>query len=153
MKKYFYFILALFSISAGCVIYNPERVGILSLIVYKSYNNIFHRVKFEDIRHKLRHRASKHISFRNEHWNGFEIIEDAFMFEEIYWCKYSYINSLGVRVVNIDKAEVLWKTWEYYYLEFDKDFKTEEHLRGEALRNEWLQLKYSKLTSPFFIIK
>lgn len=117
--------------------YEKEYVGIRYLVIKQSIKNIFYPTTFEDFKPYLKFASYVKLSRWNNH-TIIEIIDDAFSFEYHYWCKYKYVDKNGNIGVNIDHVIHNWKPWEYYYLEYDKNFLTEEHKKAMTLRQEWI---------------
>jgi hypothetical protein len=136
-RTLFYSILLLFTICSLLIISNPKRFGITYYAIKQSATNIFFPTTFEEFRPKLVLYSYTKLSRWNDH-NIIEIIEDGFMFESWYWCKYRYIDDKGETKVNIDHVIHNWKPWEYYYFEENKNFLTPEHIRADNLRKEWM---------------
>lgn len=137
LRSFFYTLLTLILICSSAVIINPEYVGIKYLIARQSIKNIFYPTTFEEFKPVLRYYSYVKLSRWNNH-HILHIIEEAFAFEYEYWCKYEYIDENGKRGINIDRVIHDWKPWEYYYLEHDKNYITEEHKRAMVLREEWI---------------
>ena len=129
--------LLLLAITTFATLYEPEYIGIRYYVVKQSVKNIFYPTTFEEFKPTLRFYSYVKLSRWNNH-HIIDIIEDAFAFEYEYWCKYTYIDKDGKRGVNIDRVIHNWKPWEYYYLEHNKNYMTQEHKRAMALRQEWM---------------
>jgi hypothetical protein len=51
----------------------------------------------------------------SNHPKHFEVIEDAMLAEEWYWCKCKYTDRNGNIITEIKSVRLRWKPWEYYY--------------------------------------
>jgi hypothetical protein len=138
IRTVFYILLTAFTLTSLQVIRNPEDSAIKYLLIKQSTKNIFNRTTFEEFKPKLKYYSILKLKTWNNHFEGFEIIEDGFMFEDWYWCKYQYIDQNGEKRTNIDHVINNWKSWEYYVAEHDKNFITEEHVKASILRKEWM---------------
>lgn len=136
-RTFLYTSLILFTICSLVIILDPRSVGVKYLVVGHSIKNIFYPTTFEEFKPTLKYYSQVKLMIWNNHTIT-NIIEDAFAFEYDYWCKYEYIDEYGNTGVNIDRVINNWKTWEYYYLEHDKNFMTEEHKKAMVLRKEWM---------------
>ena len=134
----FYPIFMSFVLVSSIFIHNPEHFSLQYLVGKQVYKNIFQRPTFEEVKPALLFYSRAKIQIWNNHWDGFEIIEDGFRFESDYWCKYRYIDAAGMERINIDHVINDWKSWEYYILEHDKNFMTQEHLKATKIRQEWM---------------
>lgn len=130
---------ALLIFATGCllIVSYPKYFGIRYYVIKQSISNIFYPVSFTEFRDDLVFYYYTKLSRWNDH-QIIEIIEDGFMFETWYWCKYKYIDQNNKVGINIDHVIHNWKPWEYGYFEENKNFLTEEHLRAEKLRQEWM---------------
>lgn len=138
IRTVFYILLTAFTLTSLQVIRSPEDSAIKYLLIKQSAKNIFDRTTFEEFKPTLRYYSILKLQAWNKHFEGFEIIEDGFMFEDWYWCKYQYIDQNGEKRTNIDHVINNWKSWEYYVAEHDKNFITEEHVKTSILRKEWM---------------
>lgn len=137
LRTLFYTFFLFFSIGSIAIILNPNFFGIKYIVVKQQIKNLLFRTTFEEFKPTLKYYSYVKLSRWNDH-NIVEIIEDGFMFEYHYWCKYKYIDKNGDIKINIDHVIHNWKPWEYYYLEHDKNFITEEHNRACKIRKEWI---------------
>lgn len=138
LRTLIYSNLLLFSIGCLLIISYPKYLGIRYYVAKQSIKNIFYPTTFEEFKPTLFSYSYTKLCRWNNH-TIIEIIEDGYMFEMWYWCKYKYVDDNGKVGVNIDHVIHNWKPWEYYYLEHDKNFHTEEHYRADKLRKEWME--------------
>jgi len=138
IRTIIYSALFIFAICCLLIISYPKYFGIRYYVIKQSISNIFYPVSFKDFRDDLVLYSYTKLSRWNNH-QIIEIIEDGFLFEMWYWCKYRYIDKNGQVQINIDHVIHNWKPWEYRYFEDDKNFLTEDHYRADKLRKEWIE--------------
>lgn len=140
---FYQFFLLFIGLSIGFII-NPEWVGVKSLIIEKSVNNIFFPIKYDE--HMERWvkgwGSYKVYMFKNQPLE-FEIIDEhVYANEEYYWCRFKYKDKDNKIKFDEGKCRVRWKTWEYYY-ESDVVLDTPERVY-EQMEKDRLQIEKRK---------
>lgn len=113
---FYQFFLLFVGLSVGFIA-NAEWVGMKSVLLERSFRNIFFPTKYDESLEKaVKGWASYKVFVEAGRPEEFEIIdENVFYNEEWYWCRYKYRDRSGE--VKFDEAttRVRWKTWEQYY--------------------------------------
>lgn len=139
LRTLFYqFMLLFIGLCIGFII-NPEWVGMKSILVNKSVNNIFFPLDYENdpqLKQFIKSWGAYKVYANIKYPAGFEIVDENIYYnDEWYWCRYKYLDENGL--VKFDEAttRVKWKTWEYYY-----DYEildTPEKIRQSIERNKF----------------
>jgi hypothetical protein len=122
---FYQFFLIFIGLSIGFII-NAEWIGYKSLLLEKSAKNIFFKTEFKDVKESLINYGRFKIWAYNNKPENFEVVEEALLNEEFYWCKLKYKDKNKIKT-KIDKTRIRWKSWEYYY--DDADPWTEEEMK------------------------
>lgn len=113
---FYQFFLLFIGLSVGFII-NAEWVGIKSLIIERSINNIFFPIEYnEQMERWIKGWGSYKIYMLKNQPLEFEIVDENIYYnEEWYWCRYKYKDKNGNIKFDEGNCRVKWKTWEYYY--------------------------------------
>lgn len=115
---FYQFFLIFIGLSIGFIV-NAEWFGVKSLLINKSVQNIFFPLDYENDPHLqkfINGWGSYKIYMQLQCPPEFEIIdENVYYNEELYWCKYKYLDKDGLIKIDEATTRVRWKTWEYYY--------------------------------------
>lgn len=118
-----YQVLILFAGVSLTFIMNPVYWGNRSGVVARSYNNIFHPIKYDSkVEEFIKKMGRTRLFFeicQNEGYQPdlFEILPDSekIINEEWYMCEYQYVNRDGILDVYEYRTRIKWKPWELQY--------------------------------------
>lgn len=132
---YQYFLLFI-GLSIGFIL-NAEWIGVKSLILHRSMNNIFFPIKYDEHMERwVKGWGAYKVYSMNDCPNEFEIIdENVYANEEYYWCRFKYKGKDGKIKIDEGLARVRWKTWEYYY-ESDAILDTPERIKEQIEKDK-----------------
>lgn len=156
LRTIFYQFFLLFVGGSLGFIFNAEYVGWKSLIVERSFQNIFYPVPYDDrVRQIILQfgaaRLDQHVRRRDMSFPpGFQILEDDVIWEEFYIARYKYFDDNGQPVEKFFKTRVRWKPWEYYYEYHPADGAYKDEIEDDLLllNNETLDELVPKLAPP-----
>jgi len=113
---FYQFFLLFIGLSIGFIL-NAEWVGMKSLILERSMNNIFFPIEYDaHMERWVKGWGSYRIYVEKDMPEDFEIIdENVYANEEYYWCRFKYKDTSGDIKFDEGITRVRWKTWEYYY--------------------------------------
>ena len=115
LRTLFYQVFILVCLGAFSFTAAPGWWGVKAMVAEMSFRNIFLPVSFEEACPKLKVYGEWKMWRIHNCPDEFEVIDHAYMAEEFYWCKFSYKDEKGNKVIEIDHFRVRWKTWENYY--------------------------------------
>lgn len=113
---FYQFLLLFVGLSLGFIA-NAEWVGMKSILVERSFKNIFFPPKYdEQLEKAVKGWAAYKVYVEAGRPEEFQIIdENVFYNEEFYWCRYKFRDGSGQAVFDEAVTRVRWKTWEQYY--------------------------------------
>lgn len=126
---FYQFFLIFVGLSVGFIL-NAEWVGIKSLIIQRSVNNIFFPIEYDEHMERwVKGWGAFKVYMDKNQPQEFEIIDEhVYANEEYYWCRFKYKDKKGTIKIDEGVSRVRWKTWEYYY-ESEEILDTPEKVR------------------------
>ena len=153
LRTLFYQAFIIFCLCSFSFTASPGWWGVKAMVTEMSFRNVFFPVSFDEACPKLKEYGEWRMWRIHNCPDEFEVIEHAYLAEEWYWCKFSYKDEKGNKIVEIDHFRVRWKTWENYY-EYESiedaidtyqdlmdSYETpaaKESLKASKIRDEWL---------------
>jgi hypothetical protein len=133
---FYQFFLLFVGLSIGFIL-NAEWVGIKSLIVERSINNIFFPIEYDSHMERwVKGWGAFKVFHQADCPDEFEIIdENVYANEEYYWCRYKYRDKNGNLKFDEGLSRVRWKTWEHYY-EIDSMLDTPENVKKQVEKDK-----------------